>query len=103
MRQMKDLSGGEPVTGMAVVDTFTKLIFGDDAPHSAEESLIIQALRQVDDSLSPGDDRALGQYLRGMGVEEMTALVARVRAHIADSAGARRRLRREPGVSHRTR
>jgi len=103
MRQIKDLAGIEPVSEMAIVDTFTRLIFGEDGPHSAEESLIIQALRQVDENVLLDDDRAMGEYLRAMGVEEMIGLVARVRAHIADTAGARQRLRGEPAVSRRSR
>ncbi len=103
MRQIKDLAGSQPVSGMAIVDTFTRLIFGEEAPRSAEESLIIQALRQVDQHVSLDDDRAVGEYLRAMGVEEMIGLVSRVRSHIADTAGARRRVRGEPGVSRRSR
>lgn len=63
---------------MAIVDTFTRLIFGDPGDFSAQEQAIIEALREVEPNVAPDDYRAMGDYLRALGVAEMIALVARV-------------------------
>lgn len=72
-----------PVGEMAIVDTFTKLIFGEESEYSDCELRIIQALRVVDDNIAVDRYRDMGGYLRALGVQEMIGLVARVRATLA--------------------
>lgn len=64
---------------MAIVDTFTRLIFGDEGEFNALESRIIEALRLADASVIGDSREQMGDYLRAMGVREMVDLVARVR------------------------
>ena len=73
-----------PVTEMAVVDTFTKLIFGDEA-FSEREFLIIDAFRSVNPDVLRDNLKEMGEYLRSMGVREMIQLVSRVRQHITEN------------------
>jgi len=73
-----------PMTEMAIVNTFTKLIFGDEAD-SARELVIIQAFRSVDANVLRDSQQEMGEYLRSLGVREMIQLVARLRQHINDS------------------
>ena len=68
---------------MVIVDTFTKLIFGEDADYSNQELLIIQALRSADQNISLDSHREMGVYLRALGVGEMIALVSRVQGQLA--------------------
>jgi len=63
---------------MAIVDTFTKLIFGDEE-FSDRESAIIESLCTVIPDLHNEGHRDLGEYLRDLGVSEMIQLVSRVR------------------------
>ncbi|MDA8752685.1 hypothetical protein N9M39_00830 [Halieaceae bacterium] len=76
----------ETVSEMAIVDTFTKLIFGEDDYYSSGELLIIQALRVVDHNLSMDGHREMGNYLRALGVGEMIKLVSRVQGQLASAA-----------------
>ena len=77
-------SGGTDTAGeMAIVDTFTKLIFGEEEHFDDTELVIIQTLRLVDSSVSRDSYHELGQYLRALGVEEMVQLVARVQRGLA--------------------
>ena len=71
-----------PVTEMAIVDTFTKLIFGDEG-FTDRESAIIEALRSVCPDVLHDTHREIGEYLRGLGVREMIQLVSRVRQQSA--------------------
>ncbi len=50
VRHAYNKNANGPVTEMAIVNTFTKLIFGDEAD-SPGELLIIQAFRSVDASV----------------------------------------------------
>ena len=68
------MSSGSPASEMAIVDTFTRLIFGEQDQFSDSEMLIIQAFRLVDDSVA-GDSYS--------GVAEMIKLVTRVQAQLA--------------------
>mgnify|MGYP001556267121 CR=1 FL=1 len=68
---------------MVIVDTFTKLIFGEGAENSDQELQIIQALRYVDHNVSLDNHRDMGVYLRALGVGEMIALVVRVQEQLA--------------------
>lgn len=75
---------GELVSEMAIVDTFTKLIFGECGDYSARERLIIDAFREVDTNVFRDTYPEMGEYLRNLGVHEMIHLVARLREHIAE-------------------
>jgi hypothetical protein len=70
-----------PVTEMAIVNTFTKLIFGDEV-NTSRERMIIQAFRLVDANVARDSQQEMGQYLRSLGVREMIQLVARLRQHL---------------------
>jgi len=72
------------VTEMAIVNAFTKLIFGDEA-NSPRELSIIQAFRSVDASILRDSHEELGEYLRNLGVREMIQLVSRLRQHLMEN------------------
>ena len=72
------------VSEMAIVDTFTKLIFGEEDHYSTPELKIIQALRSVDINVAVDGHREMGEYLRALGVREMIQLVSRVREQLVD-------------------
>lgn len=74
-----------PVTEMAIVNTFTKLIFGDEV-NSPRELSIIEAFRSVDAGIQRDSHKELGEYLRNLGVREMIQLVSRLRQHMQDTA-----------------
>lgn len=76
-----------PISEMSIVDTFTKLIFGEEGGYSRRELSIIQALRMVEVSVLADSHRDMGAYLRTMEVREMIELVARVRRQL-DNAPA---------------
>jgi hypothetical protein len=88
---------------MVIVDTFTKLIFGDDADYSNQERLIIQALRNADQNISLDSQREIGVYLRALGVGEMIALVARVQDQLAAGVAVVAKTAGVPGHAHHTR
>ncbi len=71
-----------PVSEMAIVDTFTKLIFGEESQYSNRELLIIQAFRAVDNNVVFDSHRDMGAYLRALGVGEMIKLVSAVQAQL---------------------
>jgi hypothetical protein len=83
-----------PASEMAIVDTFTKLIFGEEDAYSDGELEIIEALRRVDMNVAVDNHQAMGEYLRALGVKEMIQLVSRVRERLAavlcDTSGAGR-------------
>ena len=68
---------------MAIVDTFTKLIFGEESHYSNRELMIIQAFRNVDANVVLDSHRDMGTYLRALGVGEMITLVSRVQDQMA--------------------
>jgi hypothetical protein len=76
------------VSEMAIVDTFTKLIFGEDDAYSARELRIIQAFRSVDTNVALDSHHDMGGYLRAMGVREMVQLVTRVQQQFIDGVQA---------------
>ena len=63
---------------IAIVDTFTKLIFGEEARYSELELTIIQAFRTADANVVLDSHRDMGTYLRALGVSEMIKLVSAV-------------------------
>ena len=77
-------TGGDiQVSEMLIVDTFTKLIFGEGSQYTDGELAIIQALRQVDANVALDSHRDMGDYLRALGVREMIILVGKVRGFMA--------------------
>ncbi|MEP4486961.1 MAG: hypothetical protein ABJ013_15125 [Halioglobus sp.] len=76
------------VSEMAIVDTFTKLIFGESALYSSQELLIIQALRSADANVAFDSHGDMGGYLRALGVAEMIHLVADVQQQLASPVPA---------------
>ncbi len=84
MESAYDFRAGGPVSEMAIVDTFTKLIFGEEEDFNNGEQLIIEAFRLVDSSVMLDSHRDMGHYLRALGVAEMIQLVSRVQNYLAD-------------------
>lgn len=78
-----DLKEDGPLSEMAIVDTFTRLIFGEE-DYSSREDLIIEALRLVDTNVALDSRREMGQYLRALGVSEMIRLVSRVELRLIE-------------------
>jgi hypothetical protein len=76
-----------PFSEMTIVDTFTKLIFGEDSRYTARELRIIQAFRMVDTNVVFDSHRDMGAYLRALGVQEMIQLVSRVQRQLASETG----------------
>lgn len=68
---------------MAIVTTFTKLIFGEEG-YTERELLIIEAFRSVEAEVLRDSHTEMGEYLRNLGVREMIQLVSHLRQHIAD-------------------
>ncbi|MCX2982679.1 hypothetical protein EYC98_17595 [Halieaceae bacterium IMCC14734] len=75
---MNSLADSVVVTELAIVDLFTKLIFGADAELSQTELHILGALRAVESSLLLQSGRDVGFYLRALCVSDMITLVNRV-------------------------
>lgn len=70
-----------PITEMAIVDTFTRLIFSDEDFARTELSIIL-AFRAVEPDVRHNTLHEMGHYLRQLGVREMISLVAHVREHL---------------------
>ena len=79
---MGSLTHNSSLNEMAIVDLFTKLIFGGDHALDASELQILQALRQVDRGLGLESLREVGFYLRALGVSQMIELVTRVQQQL---------------------
>lgn len=80
-RAQTNLETGQ-VSEMAIVDTFTKLIFGEESHYSNRELIIIQAFRSVDHNVVFDSHRDMGAYLRALGVGEMIKLVSKVQGQL---------------------
>jgi len=76
MKRLQINTDASQVGEMAIVDTFTKLIFGEESLYSNRELLIIQAFRNVDHNVVFDSHRDMGAYLRVLGVGEMIKLVS---------------------------
>lgn len=87
MRRDYSVNNATAVSEVAIVDTFTKLIFGEETDFSSRELSIIQALRLVECRLDMDCHRNLGTYLRALGVAEMIKLVGTVRCQLVQTAG----------------
>ena len=88
MKGASDFLATELVSEMAIVDTFTKLIFGEEDTFSPSEELIIRAFRLVDHRVALDCHRDMGIYLRALGVAEMIQLVTRVQTSLVDGMQA---------------
>ena len=93
------------VSEMAIVDTFTKLIFGEETRYSDGELLIVQALRGAEPNVALDGHRDMGVYLRALGVGEMIKLVSLVQHQMASGhsrqagrIGSGAELRQRPGI-----
>ena len=94
-------SSGDSVSELAIVDTFTKLIFGEESRYSDAELRIIQALRLTDDNVAHDGHRDMGVYLRALGVDEMIRLVSRVQGQMASGHNRPPRRRGSDGLHPR--
>jgi hypothetical protein len=75
-----------PMSEMAIVNTFTKLIFGE-ATYTARELSIIDGFRAVDADVLRDSHEEMGEYLRNLGVREMIQLVSRLHLHLTKPGG----------------
>ena len=84
MKRSQKQMDGSRISEMAIVDTFTKLIFGEEDRYSNRELRIIQAFRTVDTNVVLDSHRDMGAYLRALGVQEMIQLVTRVQHQLLE-------------------
>lgn len=98
MKHADSVAGADTISEMDIVDTFTKLIFGDDSRYSRDELQIIQAFRMVDTNVVFDSHRDMGAYLRALGVREMIQLVKRVRQQVERGAGVPAELAAAPSL-----
>jgi len=82
MQRAYNFTDGSQVSKMAIVDTFTKLIFGEEDNYSSSELQIIQAFRAADANVLLDSHRDMGEYLRALGVREMIEVVSLVREQL---------------------
>jgi len=82
MQRAYKFSEGGQIGEMAIVDTFTKLIFGEEEDYSSSELQIIQAFRAADANVLLDSHRDMGEYLRALGVREMIELVSLVQEQL---------------------
>jgi len=82
MQRAVKFSEGSQVGEMAIVDTFTKLIFGEEEDYSSCELQIIQAFRAADANVLFDSHRDMGEYLRALGVREMIDVVSLVQEQL---------------------
>ena len=88
MQRAYEFREGSQVGEMAIVDTFTKLIFGEEDDYSASELKIIQAFRAADANVLLDTHRGMGEYLRVLAVREMIELVPVVREQLLRGVGS---------------
>jgi hypothetical protein len=86
MKRVLEVGEDSAVSEIAIVDTFTKLIFGEQSAYSENELHIIQTLRSVDEHCAMDQRCEMGVYLRALGVREMIGLVTRVRSGMLEGA-----------------
>jgi hypothetical protein len=70
-----------PVTEMAIVNTFTKLIFCEEA-YTVRELSIIDAFQAMEVNVSSDSRIEMGEYLRNLGVREMIQLVSGLQQYL---------------------
>ena len=101
MRRAFKEKGQGPVTEMAIVNTFTKLIFGDEA-YTRQELSIIAAFQAMDVAAVGGSRAEMGEYLRNLGVREMIQLVAGLQLYLSSCRNsASQVMRSKPAPSPR--
>lgn len=93
MKTNYNFGPAKAVSELAIVDTLTKLIFGEESCYSEVELRIIQALRVADNNVALDGHREMGVYLRALGVEEMIKLVSRVQRQMVSGHSHRPRRR----------
>ena len=64
---------------MSIVDVFTRLIFDADSVLGETESLVVEALGQIEPSLYEVPRRDISEFLRAMGVDEMISAVGQIK------------------------
>ena len=64
---------------MAIVDTFTKLIFDAEAKIDHWESVMVSLLCEYEPTLSKASPREVSEYLRSMAVSEMIIAVGHIK------------------------
>jgi hypothetical protein len=75
-------NGSVSIDEVSIVDTCTKLIFGDRKALNETDVLIVAALQLSDGLLEEGTLEAIGNHIRQMGVEEMIRLVGRAKQRL---------------------
>jgi hypothetical protein len=109
VQRTDDINDNGPITEMAIVNTFTKLIFGEVEGYASRELLIIEVFRAVDANVLHDSQKEMGEYLRNLGVREMIQLVSRLRQYIHEDAETQSSTREQvassastlrPGVKH---
>lgn len=100
MRHAPKAKEDGPVSEMAIVNTFTKLIFGDEV-YTASELSIIAAFQAMNVTVARDDRAEMGEFLRNLGVREMIQLVSGLRRYLADCVApplrsGRHKLRHSP-------
>jgi hypothetical protein len=88
VQRTDDINDNGPITEMAIVNTFTRLIFGEEEGYASRELLIIEAFRAVDANVLRDSQQEMGEYLRNLGVREMIQLVSRLRQYLQADAEA---------------
>ena len=83
MEHVHDISEGCPVSEIAIVDIFTKLIFGQEQGYSPRELSIVEAFRLVESKVLRDSHVEMGEYLRNLGVREMIQLVSRLHDYMS--------------------
>lgn len=78
MEHEHDIGEDCPVSEMAIVNIFTKLIFGQEQGYSPRELSIVHAFRLVEANVLRDSHLEMGEYLRNLGVREMIQLVSRL-------------------------
>ncbi|MEM8562833.1 MAG: hypothetical protein AAGF57_11395 [Pseudomonadota bacterium] len=101
MKGVSAVQSVEPVNELAIVDTFTKLIFEEDDTFTADEVSIIQALRLADTTVVFDSYADMGMYLRALGVEEMIDLVSKVQRCLADVEQSPRQITSASSAAYR--
>lgn len=88
-----------PMSEMAIVNTFTKLIFGE-VTFTERELSIIAGFRAVNADVLRDSREEMGEYLRSLGVREMIQLVSRLHRHLTTPGDTQNSLRgAAPSVS----
>ncbi len=80
-------NSGLIIDEMFIVDIFTRLIFDSASELDGSETLVIELLVQMDDTLPHASRRDISEYLRAMGCDEMIAVVSKIKCHMEQQQG----------------